>query len=83
MSFHVLEVMDESARHTRARASGDTRITNVMVRARRETRERGRRTGLFAQREVFTYKSEGCRLSQFIKVMRTSTVFYSLFIRSI
>lgn len=39
MSFHVLEVMDESARHTRARASGDTRITNVVVRARRETRD--------------------------------------------
>ena len=48
-----------------------------------ETRERGRRTGLFVQREVFTYKSEGSRLSQFIKVMRTSTVFYSLFICSI
>ena len=32
MSFHVMKVVDESARHTCARASGDTRITNVMVR---------------------------------------------------
>lgn len=42
MSFHVLEVMDESARHTCARASGDTRITNVMVRARRASVEGAR-----------------------------------------
>lgn len=42
MSFHVMEVMDESARHTCARVSGDTRITNVMVRARRASVEGAR-----------------------------------------
>ena len=42
MSFHVMKVVDESARHTCARASRDTRITNVIVRARRASVEGAR-----------------------------------------